>query len=85
MTLNGALRLPDGTPVRSRGLRRPLPASPLPDFSLYVLSRLRRCPTSGCPPTLLRRATAIRGLYDRAAAGADVEVACGGEVGRAGP
>ncbi|EYT90030.1 hypothetical protein ThrDRAFT_04348 [Frankia casuarinae] len=38
-----ALRLPDGCRVRGRGLRRPLPRGPVPDFGLYLgTSRLRR-------------------------------------------
>lgn len=48
--LPGAIRLPDGSLVRGRGLRRPLPAPPspdgvrpVPDFGLYLgTGRLRR-------------------------------------------
>jgi hypothetical protein len=44
--LPGAIALPDGTTIRGRGLRLPMPAGPLPDFGLYL----------GRPPgTLLRR------------------------------
>lgn len=35
----GLLRLPSGRLVRGRGLRRPLPAGPEPDFALYLLGR----------------------------------------------
>ncbi|TKK85271.1 protein tyrosine phosphatase [Herbidospora galbida] len=93
MTLHGALRLPDGTPVRGRGLRRPPPPGPLPDFGLYVVGRPPqvpwpsewvRWPDFWLPSDPAQAATAIRGLYDRAVGGADVEVACGGGVGRTG-
>ena len=45
--LVGAISLPDGTLVRGRGRREPLPAGPLPDFGLYLgrpagPARLRR-------------------------------------------
>ncbi len=46
--LTGAITLPDGTLVRGRGRRKPLPAGPLPDFGLYLgrppSTRLRRTP-----------------------------------------
>ncbi|MGH8794179.1 MAG: protein phosphatase, partial [Stackebrandtia sp.] len=35
----GVLRLPSGRLVRGRGLRRPLPAGPTPDFALYLRGR----------------------------------------------
>ncbi|MBJ7604474.1 MAG: protein phosphatase [Candidatus Dormibacteraeota bacterium] len=34
----GVLRLPSGRLVRGRGLRRPLPSGPTPDFSVYLQS-----------------------------------------------
>ena len=34
--LTGAIALPDGTPVRGRGRREPLPAGPTPDWGLYL-------------------------------------------------
>jgi hypothetical protein len=37
--LRGATRLPDGTLVRGRSLRDPLPEGPLPDYGLYLVSR----------------------------------------------
>nr|WP_245657785.1 protein-tyrosine phosphatase family protein [Herbidospora mongoliensis] len=93
MALTGSLQLPDGTFVRGRGVSRPLPPGPLPDFGLYVLER---APEVAWPSEWVRwrdfwlpadsaaAARAIRGLYDRAAAGEDVEVACRGGIGRTG-
>jgi len=43
--LTGAIALPDGTLVRGRGRREPLPAGPLPAFGLYL----------GRPPSETRR------------------------------
>jgi len=34
--LTGAILLPDGTSVRGRGRREPVPAGPEPDFGLYL-------------------------------------------------
>ena len=34
--LTGAIALPDGTLVRGRGRRQPLPPGPLPDYGLYL-------------------------------------------------
>ena len=34
--LVGAIALPDGTAVRGRGRREPVPAGPLPEFGLYL-------------------------------------------------
>ncbi|WP_449060989.1 protein-tyrosine phosphatase family protein [Planomonospora algeriensis] len=97
--LVGALRLPDGSWIRGRGLRRPLPEGPVPDFGLYLGSdRLRSRHESGLrwphewirwPDFLLPRdrdlaVRRIRALHERARAGAAVEVACGGGVGRTG-
>ncbi|MGW3771463.1 phosphatase domain-containing protein [Actinomadura verrucosospora] len=99
MTLDGAIRLPDGTLIRGRGLRRPLPDGPVPDFGLYLGSgRLRRrhapeldWPSAWIdwPDFLLPRdrdeaVRQIRALHERARSGAAVEVACGGGVGRTG-
>jgi protein-tyrosine phosphatase family protein len=44
--LEGVITLPDGTFVRGRGRREPVPAGPLPDFGLYL----------GRPPDRPRRA-----------------------------
>ncbi|GAB2800315.1 protein-tyrosine phosphatase family protein [Actinoallomurus bryophytorum] len=97
--LAGAVQLPDGSWIRGRGLRRPPPGGPAPDFGLYLGSRRLRRRHDGepswphswveWPDFLLPRDTPqavreIHGLRDRARAGARVEVACGGGVGRTG-
>ncbi|PZG23297.1 phosphatase domain-containing protein [Nonomuraea aridisoli] len=97
--LVGAFRLPDGTLIRGRGLRHPLPEGPTPEFGLYLGSDgLRRRHEGGLqwphawiqwPDFLLPRdrdgaVQQIHALYERARAGAAVEVACGGGVGRTG-
>jgi protein-tyrosine phosphatase len=95
--LGGAVRFPDGAWVRGRGLRKPAPDGPAPDFGLYLGSgRLRARNTFDWPHEwvdwpdfLLPRDTAhavtrIRDLHARARAGDRVEVACGGGVGRTG-
>lgn len=97
--LPGAIRLPDGTWVRGRGLRDPAPDGPAPDFGLYLGSpRLRRrheaaltwpCEWIRWPDFLLptdrdEAARAITALHDRARCGQAVEVACHGGVGRTG-
>jgi hypothetical protein len=97
--LVGAFQLPDGSWIRGRGLRRPPPGGPAPDFGLYLGSRRLRRRHDGelswphswieWPDFLLPRDTPqavreIRDLRDRARAGARAEVACGGGVGRTG-
>jgi hypothetical protein len=97
--LPGAVRLPDGTWVRGRGLRTPAPAGPAPDFGLYLGSRrlwLRHrvalgwpqrwieWPDFGLPADRELAVGHIRALHERARAGERVEVACGGGVGRTG-
>lgn len=97
--LVGGLRLPDGVWIRGRGLRRPLPEGPVPDFGLYLGSdRLRRRHESALPwpqewiqwPDFLlprdpdQAVRRIRELHERARAGETVEIACGGGVGRTG-
>lgn len=96
--LPGAIRLPDGTWVRGRGLRRPAPEG-VPEYGLYLGSaRLRRkheagirwpaawidWPDFGLPREPDDAIARIRDLYERAHAGAAAEVACGGGVGRTG-
>jgi len=89
----GVLALPSGRLVRGRGLRRPLPAGPLPEFGVYLLG-------SAPPPVgwesvwvpwpdfrLPRDPAALRAALEQAwtrAAGERVEVACGGGRGRTG-
>jgi hypothetical protein len=97
--LAGAIELPDGAWVRGRGLRRPPPAGPSPDYGLYLGStRLRRQHDDtlawahdwvAWPDFLLPRdpdlaIDRIRALHERAAEGTRVEVACSGGVGRTG-
>ena len=97
--LTGAIGLPDGSWVRGRGLRRPAPANPFPDYGLYLgTHRLRHRYDQELswphqwidwPDFLLPRDRAhaihhIRMLHDLAHAGHRVEVACGGGIGRTG-
>ncbi|XRQ06685.1 protein-tyrosine phosphatase family protein [Actinomadura welshii] len=97
--LTGSLELPDGTRVRGRGLRNPVPGGPVPDFGLYLGGRKLRSrheselgwPSAWIewPDFLLPRdrdaaVREIRALHERARSGESVEVACGGGVGRTG-
>lgn len=97
--LTGAIRLPDGSWVRGRGLRNPPPAGTAPDYGLYLGSRrLRRRHEPGLtwhhdwidwPDFLLPRdrghaTDRIRALHDHARADERAEVACGAGVGRTG-
>ncbi|WP_086820441.1 protein-tyrosine phosphatase family protein [Allokutzneria sp. NRRL B-24872] len=97
--LPGAIELPDGSWVRGRGLRRPWPEGPVPDFGLYLgAGRFRRTQEERLdwphtwiewPDFLLPRDRAfaveqIHQLHERARSGEAVEVACGGGVGRTG-
>ncbi|MBP2329866.1 protein-tyrosine phosphatase [Kibdelosporangium banguiense] len=95
--LPGAIQLPDGTWIRGRGLRNPEPDGPEPEFGLYLGgSKLRsrhsiRWPHEWIdwPDFLLPRDTdaairSIRAFHDLAKEGKQVEVACGGGVGRTG-
>ncbi|MFD6422689.1 protein-tyrosine phosphatase family protein [Streptomyces sp. NPDC060198] len=89
----GVLRLPSGRLVRGRGLRRPLPAGQVPQFSVHLLgrepepvaweSRFLRWPDFRLPADR----SAARHLLDEVwtrAAGERVEVACAGGRGRTG-
>ena len=49
--LTGAISLPDGTALRGRGRREPLPPGPLPTYGLY----LGRSPDDAPPRGLFRR------------------------------
>src|SRR5829696_1105300 len=56
--LAGAILLPDGTPVRGRARREPLPDGPLPDYGLYLRrggDPDRGHPNGGDPDGRIRR------------------------------
>jgi hypothetical protein len=93
------VEFPDGTRVRGRGLARPVPDGPEPDFGLYLgTRRLRRKHGGGVtwpkewitwPDFLLpvhpkAARASIVALHERAKAGENVEVACYGGAGRTG-
>jgi protein-tyrosine phosphatase len=96
--LRGATRLPDGTLVRGRSLRGPLPDGPVPEYGLYLAGRSRRgrrwepaweadwivWPDFRTPADPRRAACAVVEAFRRAQAGGRVEVACGGGRGRTG-
>ncbi len=78
--LRGAIELPDGTVIRGRGRREPLPAGPLPDFGLYLGRSSKRWeprwaaewidwPDFRTPRNAELAAVAIRHAYSRARAG----------------
>ncbi|PRX50434.1 hypothetical protein B0I33_102555 [Prauserella shujinwangii] len=87
------LRLPSGRLVRGRGLRRPLPEGPEPEFGLYLLgheppampweSRWLRWPDFRLPADREAARAALREAWERART-ERVEVACGGGRGRTG-
>ncbi|MBV7242427.1 protein-tyrosine phosphatase family protein [Streptomyces sp. MW-W600-10] len=87
------LALPSGRLVRGRGLRKPVPAGPEPDFAVYLLgrtpppvaweSRWLRWPDFRLPADRAAARDLLEEVWDRAA-GSRVEVACGGGMGRTG-
>jgi hypothetical protein len=89
----GVLELADGRRVRGRGLRRPMPSGPAPEFGLYLLgkeppetpwpSRWVRWPDFRLPSVHADAHAAFAEAYERAAT-ERVEVACGGGRGRTG-
>jgi protein-tyrosine phosphatase len=89
----GVLALPSGRLVRGRGLRRPLPDGPRPEFALHLLgrrptpvewdSRWVRWPDFRLPTDRADAADALREAWRRAP-GERVELACGGGRGRTG-
>ncbi len=98
-SLAGALELPDGVLVRGRGLGRPWPGGPSPDFGLYLggagLRREHdgkldwerewiRWPDFLLPLDWADARRRIVALHARAAGGENVEIACYGGVGRTG-
>ncbi|GAA3539591.1 protein-tyrosine phosphatase family protein [Amycolatopsis ultiminotia] len=91
--------MPDGAEVRPRGLGRPKPDGPDPDFGLYLGSRRLRAkydstldwdrewirwPDFLLPLDWTAARRDIEALHARASAGEAVEVACHGGVGRTG-
>jgi protein-tyrosine phosphatase len=91
--LLGAIELPDGTRVRGRGLRKPQPEGPEPDFGLYMGKRRINpswphdwveWPDFWVPKNRDVAIAQIKDLHAKAQAGQRVEVACGGGVGRTG-
>jgi hypothetical protein len=89
----GILQLVDGRRVRGRGLRRPLPPGPEPQFGLYLLgkpppptaweARWVRWPDFWLPHDAGEAAETFREAFERSP-GERVEVACGGGSGRTG-
>ncbi|MDV5147435.1 protein phosphatase [Streptomyces sp. SBC-4] len=89
----GVLRLPSGRLVRGRGLRRPLPDGPVPDFAVYLLGkqppevswdvRWLRWPDFRLPTSHAQARAVLGEAYARADA-ERVEIACGGGRGRTG-
>ena len=89
----GILALPSGRLVRGRGLRRPLPPGPVPEFGVYLLgaepapvaweSRWLRWPDFRLPADRALAEKLLGEAWERAA-DERVEVACGGGKGRTG-
>jgi protein-tyrosine phosphatase len=89
----GVVELPDGRRVRGRGLRRPLPDGPEPEFGVYLLGqdpgpfdwahRWVRWPDFRTPTSTDDALAALREAHERSAT-ERVEVACGGGIGRTG-
>ena len=97
--LSDSIQLPDGAVIRGRGLRNPMPTGPRPEYGLYLGdARLRArhdatltwphdwldWPDFRLPRDRAAAITALRALHERALAGEQVEVACGGGIGRTG-
>ena len=89
----GLLTLPSGRMLRGRGLLRPPPAGPAPEFALCLLGaeppvvgwevRWVRWPDFGLPADRLDARAAFQEAWRRAAA-ERVEIACEGGRGRTG-
>jgi protein-tyrosine phosphatase len=89
----GVLTLPSGRLVRGRGLSRPLPDGPLPQFGVYLLgrrpapepweSRWLRWPDFRLPADPAALAATLREALARAGT-ERVEFACAGGQGRTG-
>lgn len=89
----GVLRFPSGRLIRGRGLSRPLPEGPAPDFAVHLLgkqppevpweSRWLRWPDFRLPSSHTEARAVLRAAWARADA-ERVEVACAGGRGRTG-
>lgn len=89
----GVVELPGGRRIRGRGMRRPCPPGPDPQFGVYLLGRdpgrfpwehrWVRWPDFRTPSSTPDALAALREALERAAS-ERVEVACGGGVGRTG-
>jgi hypothetical protein len=90
---DGVLRLPSGRLVRGRGLRRPPPPGPVPDFGVYLLGhrppdvewehRWVPWPDFRLPRDRPWTRDVLRDAWERTAT-ERVELACGGGRGRTG-
>lgn len=91
----GAISLPDGTPVRGRGRRQPVPPGPLPEYGLCLGRPGRRggpdwpadwidWPDFRVPRDDAAAIELIKKAYRLAREGTRVEVSCGGGTGRTG-
>lgn len=89
----GVVELPGGRRVRGRGLRKPLPDGPTPDWAVYCVAhdpgpfdwayRWVRWPDLRTPSSTPDAVSALREAYERSAS-ERVELACGGGIGRTG-
>ncbi|SDG46399.1 protein-tyrosine phosphatase family protein [Klenkia brasiliensis] len=89
----GVVELPSGRRVRGRGLRRPLPAGPVPDVGVHLLGRRPepapweahwvRWPDLRLPADPDRLRTVLQDVLARAG-DERVELACRGGTGRTG-
>ncbi|MDA3628953.1 protein-tyrosine phosphatase family protein [Saccharopolyspora oryzae] len=92
-TAVGVLQLPSGRSIRGRGLSKPLPAGPQPDFAVYLLgkqppqveweSRWLRWPDFRLPADRAEARQVLREAWERAEH-ERVELACAGGKGRTG-
>lgn len=88
----GAVRLPDGSWVRGRGLRQPGPGGPPPTLGLYLgvdydppWEHYRVAwPDFRLPTDPQQVAKLLRDAHEHALAGGRLEIACGGGRGRTG-
>jgi hypothetical protein len=89
----GVLTFPSGRRIRGRGLRRPVPSGPPPEFGLYLTgkrppdqpwpSRWVKWPDFWLPSSSDDARSALLEAW-RTADDRRVEIACGGGVGRTG-